>query len=201
MKDDNVDGLLTEEELESQKDMHAQMIRHDGCALEHVPLALKSPEICLAAVTANPWALKFVPEPVKSEALCLRAVRYVGRTLEFVPEALRTGEICRLAVLQDARALAFVPPASIREILPELLGSGAESVREIGFEALAIGQNEVIRAMLRDDLNALDELCEDGIRFFCFDYSKRNVLDAIKREVELEAALPAPVHAQTRNRL
>jgi hypothetical protein len=80
-------------------------------ALEYVPESAKTPELCLYAVQRNGYALKFVPEALKTPELCLDAVQSNRYALKFVPEALKTPELCLAAVQQHGWALEHVPEA------------------------------------------------------------------------------------------
>lgn len=73
-------------------------------------------------VRQDGYALQSVPEAQRTEEMCLVAVTQAGGTLKSVPEALRTMEMCRVAVRQDERALESVPKALLEEIKNILKG-------------------------------------------------------------------------------
>jgi hypothetical protein len=95
--------------------------KFDGYLLKFVPEALKTPEVCRAAVYNGGAALEYVPEALKTAEMCLEAVslelkngpffsfEYGGHLLRFVPEALKTPELCRAAVENEGSALEYVP--------------------------------------------------------------------------------------------
>ena len=66
--------------------------------LKFIPDHLKSPELCLIAVTQNSKNLKFVPEDMRTYELCEIAVKNEGWALEFVPKEFKTKELCEIAV-------------------------------------------------------------------------------------------------------
>jgi hypothetical protein len=78
-------------------------------ALEYVPETMKTPELCKIAVENYGWALLYVPETLKTPELCKIAVEYYGYILQYVPEALKTPELCKLAVENSGEALLYVP--------------------------------------------------------------------------------------------
>jgi hypothetical protein len=55
-----------------------------------LPDALKTAEICLAAVQQDGRALDYVPEELKTQELCLAAVQQYGYAFRYVPDALKT---------------------------------------------------------------------------------------------------------------
>ncbi len=71
---------------------------------------MKTPEMCLAAVTWSGLALEFVPKHMKTPKLCLEAVCEEGDALKFISENTITPEMCRMAVLMHGRkTLKFIP--------------------------------------------------------------------------------------------
>jgi len=55
----------------------------------YVPHALKTVDICAAAIEGAPWALEFVPKALKTVELCAAAVSKDREALQFVPEAIK----------------------------------------------------------------------------------------------------------------
>ena len=146
---------------------YLSMVRRDGSALKNVPEALKTPEICDAAVQKNGYALQFVPEALMTPEVCLAAVQQDGVALCYVPKALRTPEVCLAAVQQDGLALKYVPealrtpeicdaaiqqdPEAARYLPPVPIPAGPITVREgdvclISHEPFETGQ-KVIQCM------------------------------------------------------
>ena len=83
-------------------------IRQNGMALAHVPLRMKTPEMCLEAILHDGF-LGDVPEAMRSPDICRAAVRQDGLMLQFVPESLRDREVCDEAVRSGGDALSHVP--------------------------------------------------------------------------------------------
>jgi hypothetical protein len=98
-------------------------VRANGVALKYVPDALKTPDMCLAAVKAPARycygieaVLSYVPEALRTPDLCMAAVQNEGVSLEFVPKNLKTAELCMIAVTHGDKgwirpSLAYVPKA------------------------------------------------------------------------------------------
>jgi len=85
-----------------------------GNALEHVPEALKTPEMCFTAVQS--------PKP-----------HYMPReyvTFRYVPEELKTLEMCLVAIQNDPKALEYVPKMLQKKIRAAMKKAKAESVQE-----------------------------------------------------------------------
>ena len=87
-------------------------VTQDGYALQHVPKASRTPELCLVAVTQNGYAIRHAPKHLCTPELYLAAVTQNGYALECVPKASRTPELCLAAVTQNGYALQHVPEAS-----------------------------------------------------------------------------------------
>ena len=88
-----------------------------GLALEYVPQKLRTDEMCRIAVAQNGWALEHVPKDLRTDEMCSLAVTQIGWALEYVPQKLRTEETCRIAVTQSGWALECVPEAQRSEVL------------------------------------------------------------------------------------
>ncbi len=87
-------------------------IRHvsaNGLSLVLIPPALKTPEVCLAAVEENSEALEHVPLELKTEKLCMLAVAKDGASIRFVPDDLKTELICQKAVKHTYLAILHIP--------------------------------------------------------------------------------------------
>lgn len=114
---------------------------NNGGAREDVPDALKTREVCIAALRQSSWMLaalekagidlekddmqaiwnvviaqegsflKCAPLQNKTEDLCLAAVQNDDRALEYVPEKLKTPELCLAAVQENGGVLKYVPEA------------------------------------------------------------------------------------------
>jgi hypothetical protein len=97
--------------LQAEEDCVAGVtgIKRAGVALRDVPEHLKTPRVCLAAVTNYGGALEYVPENFKTSELCQAAVSSFGGALEYVPEHFVTPELCLTAVAQDTYAITSVP--------------------------------------------------------------------------------------------
>lgn len=76
-------------------------------ALQWVPEAMKTPEVCLEAVRQYPLALSSVPKRLKTRELCLEAVRTpvssdrMASPLRFVPDELKTVDMCAEALRRN----------------------------------------------------------------------------------------------------
>ncbi|WP_196223112.1 DUF4116 domain-containing protein, partial [Roseibium sp. RKSG952] len=103
--------------------MCREAVEQDGCALQDVPEALWTPEMCLEAVRQN-LALYCIPEALQTPEMCLEAVRQnlprsgeakrrAGTCAGRPPDGgdvPRSGEMCLEAVRQNL-ALEYVPEA------------------------------------------------------------------------------------------
>ncbi len=78
----------------------------NGMALKCVPEALRTPELCAAAVRRCGLALQWVPETLKTPGLCAEAVAGSGWAVKFVPLKLLTKDLCLVAA-RDAGARVF----------------------------------------------------------------------------------------------
>jgi uncharacterized protein (TIGR02145 family) len=90
---------------------YLEEVKENGLALENVPEALKTAEMCMAAVENEGLALGDVPEALKTAEMCMAAVKNDGLALDFAPEALKTLELCIAAVKLDCDAIEYVPDA------------------------------------------------------------------------------------------
>ena len=63
-------------------------LENDGDALVHVPLKLRTLELCRKAVSNSGWALKYVPEALLTEEICCLAVADYPQAIRYVPEAI-----------------------------------------------------------------------------------------------------------------
>jgi hypothetical protein len=86
-------------------------VRHNGWALRKVPVALRTPELCLAAVRQNGIVLMDVPKALRTREVCLAAVCESGCALGDVPLVLRTPELCLIAVRKNGYVFDKVPLA------------------------------------------------------------------------------------------
>lgn len=77
--------------------------RRTDSILECIPVILRTPAVCLAAVNRHGFNLKFVPEPLLTPNLCLAAVKHKGGALQFVPDPMRSLEICSIALRSDPK--------------------------------------------------------------------------------------------------
>jgi hypothetical protein len=80
--------------------------------LEAIPVAFRTPKICLKYVKKYGRELGSVPEALKTAELCAIAVEEDAWAFEFVPDKFKTPELCMKAVTGDSMEsmLAFVPP-------------------------------------------------------------------------------------------
>jgi len=83
-------------------------VNQNGFALEYVPQAMRTPDLCLQAVNQNGWALLYVPETIKTPQLCLQAINQNGLALKYVPETVRTLDECKCAVHSNPKILKSV---------------------------------------------------------------------------------------------
>lgn len=139
-----------------------------------LPLELRTPAVCLAAVEsdvgqcqhfpAEAWGERFVldlfarcgpkrlwlafghiPDALKTPSICLQAVRSNGCALRHVPPHLRTDDLCVEALRNNGAALDYVP-AHMRTL---------ESFR------IAIASNPVgVPALIRDEPLSLEQTRE-----------------------------------------
>ncbi|MDR3172538.1 MAG: DUF4116 domain-containing protein [Treponema sp.] len=86
-------------------------VKRNAWSLYYVPKALRSEEMCLAALASEGIVLRYVPKPLQTERLFLAAVQQKGMVLEYVPEAHKTAEVCMAAVQQEGMVLEYVPEA------------------------------------------------------------------------------------------
>ncbi|MBO4297035.1 MAG: ADP-ribosylglycohydrolase family protein, partial [Desulfovibrio sp.] len=134
-------------------------------ALQYVPEALRTEELCLASVRRpedeslgmfwdpqdSPAALQFVPERFRTERFCAEAAGADWRALQFVPDRLKTPAFCLRAVRESPKALAFVP----EELKTE----------ELCREAVRLGGGDVLEFVPRRLLPEsafLDAVLQDG---------------------------------------
>ena len=84
-------------------------VQRNAWVLEFVPITLRTAELCLTAVRDDITALQYVPENLKTPEFCLAAVQSNGYSLQYVPKKLKTAELCRVAILEAGSALKYVP--------------------------------------------------------------------------------------------
>ena len=80
----------------------------------------------MAAVKNSGSALEYVPEAMKTEELCITAVQNASGALQYVPEALKTEAICIAAVQEDKDMLKYVPIAlkdKVKKATPDAMGT------------------------------------------------------------------------------
>jgi hypothetical protein len=88
--------------------------------LRYIPILMRTPEICLAAVNQDGCALEYVPirrltVGMVPPEICLSAVTENGLAIEYFPIGMpinigmRTRDICLAAVNQNGYALKYVP--------------------------------------------------------------------------------------------
>lgn len=96
-------------------------------AFGHIPDALKSESVCLAAVLSNGCALRHVPPPRRTEALCIEAVRSNGAAIDYLPDHLRTFATLQMAMGSNPEytVTALRPDEVTREQCRELYLIGA----------------------------------------------------------------------------
>ena len=112
-------------------------------SIQFVPEALKTPELCLAAVSRRGETLNYVPEEKKTVELCQAAIRSNGQALAFVPGALRTPELCMEAVCNRGWALEDVPekvktPRMCREALKRMQSADYMILADIPFAEVCL---------------------------------------------------------------
>lgn len=84
--------------MKMTKEQYRGIVLRDGYNLRHVPLELRTYELCLEAVKGDGWSLEFVPLLLRSKALCISAVKENGRAYNFVPLDLKDDyQICYFA--------------------------------------------------------------------------------------------------------
>ena len=92
------------------------ILKKEGLALEHVPLAERSIDLCKIALSNRGFSLKFVPDDKKTKDICLMAVKKNGYAIQFVPTNLINDEICELALAMGT----WMPDATVLEHIPEI---------------------------------------------------------------------------------
>ena len=88
-------------------------VQDNGHALQYVPTPLRTKELCEAALhgksQGSRLAFADIPDQLKTPEMCLEAVTKWGYGLAHVPRAYRTAEICLAAVKNQSGALEYVP--------------------------------------------------------------------------------------------
>lgn len=107
-----IGGELQGQFSDLQKQKFAQSVVHalniNGLLLKHVPPALISKEVAMAAVNQNGRALEFVPPALKSKELVIAAVFQDDEALDFAPEDLRNdSEVLNAAAHQTEMAIKW----------------------------------------------------------------------------------------------
>jgi hypothetical protein len=78
---------------------YMEKVKGNGMALRHVPMELRTYELCLAAVEQDGEALEFVPEALITAEVCLAAVERDGGAAvveEGVPRPKEAGKMALL---------------------------------------------------------------------------------------------------------
>ena len=86
-------------------------LKEGALTFDCVPIEMRTPQVCLAAVQQNGYAIRFLTEAQRSPEVCLAAVRHDGRAIEHLTEAQRTPEICLAAVSGWGDAIRFLTEA------------------------------------------------------------------------------------------
>lgn len=94
-------------------------VRANGMFLEHVPMAMRTHAVCLAAVCQEGKALQFVPDELRTEAICLAAVNCTVTAEAYVPYKMNVNSAlfrdiyttlsCALAVQKAPRDIYRMP--------------------------------------------------------------------------------------------
>jgi hypothetical protein len=121
-------------------------IEKNGLNLQHIPVPLRTPELCLAAVRQNGLALEFVRN--QTPRICLEAVQQYGLSLYFVRE--QTEEICMAAVLKDPNSIKWVSKKT-----PEICKA-------------AVSRDKFVFYLIKDPVEELSKFAEahHGCKFF-----------------------------------
>ncbi len=135
-------------------------VRKTPFALEHVPDALKTPELCTAAVEGHAWALAWVPDRLLTRDLCLAAVRQDGLAVRFVPVNMLTVEICWEAVRENPVAVRLLPEGVAH---PEVCFKAFRQDRA-WLDTHAGGGADAVRARLAE-LGVTEQDIEDAVKW------------------------------------
>lgn len=94
-------------------DLFVRIVRHHPHHFSRIPFQYRVPEVCLAAVEADPHLLRFLlTEPHKqTREICLAAVSRIGQVLVYVHPDNQTTEICEAAINHSASSLKYVKPS------------------------------------------------------------------------------------------
>lgn len=156
-------------------------------------------EDALAAVQACAQDLRCVPARLMSVELCRVALEIKGEVLDCVPMAMRDMEMCEIAVANSGWALEHVPEPIRLAIVDAALGmDDPESNRsiEMGWVALGMDWTDVLRVLLRHNPSLMDDEKLDD-----FNRTYRPTVEAIKRELALDAPAPQTLADAQRSRL
>jgi DNA-binding NarL/FixJ family response regulator len=81
--------------------------------MEHGLAQIETEAEALKAVQKDVWQFKKLPSALRTQEVCRAALEADGNLLSYVPEPLKTKEMCRFAVEQTIYALRYVPHAVI----------------------------------------------------------------------------------------
>lgn len=110
-------GALTFDPDQSVRGIHTPtlitlaitVVTYRGDLLQCLPVPLRTPLVCEAAVSRDARALAHVPAGCHTLSVCASAVKHCGTMLRHVPVRFRTPAVCMSAVINTGRALAHVP--------------------------------------------------------------------------------------------
>jgi len=85
-----------------------EVVTRKGNALHKVPLALRTREVCLAALRQNGYAIWHVPN--KTSEIYLAAVSTSPEVFYSLPEKFKTPEFCLAAVKNNYKLLMDMEP-------------------------------------------------------------------------------------------
>lgn len=95
--------------------MYRELVNENGQNLKHVPIELKTFELCETAVSQDGLAIEFVPAELMTEELCELAIRTTKKSkqkltiFKFIPDELKTSETCIELVNANGQNLKHVP--------------------------------------------------------------------------------------------
>jgi hypothetical protein len=86
--------------------------------LSDVPLKLRTPELCLRAVQSRPNNIMHVPTPIATEQMCVEAVsaKKDPALLNLIPPRYRTFSVCLAAVKRMKLNIKYVPTEHKTEV-------------------------------------------------------------------------------------
>ena len=77
--------------------------------LKNVPVNLRTPVVCTVAVEDNSLALEHVPDAVKTKQMCIDAALQSGEAARFIPEVFFDQETCDHIVNVDRGSFSHIP--------------------------------------------------------------------------------------------